>query len=330
MLLGWIDRKMSMGFSLLLLVAGLALLLWSADRFVGSASVLAGHWGMPPLLIGMIIVGFGTSAPEMTVSVLSAVQGNPGLALGNAYGSNITNIALILGITALINPITVQSEVVRKELPLLLLITAVAAWQLLDGRITRLEASVLLILFVGLLVWNLVQSRRAPRDPLSADVDDALDKQTMAPGTCYVWLPISLIVLVLSSQLVVTGAVDLARWFGLSDLIIGLTVVAVGTSLPELASTLVAARRGEQALALGNVLGSNLFNTLVVIGLAASVMPLDVPPEVVQRDLPVMLGLTLLLLIFGMGRKGPGRISRLEGAAFLILFVGYTVLLIQW
>ncbi len=316
--------------SLLLLFAGLALLLWSADRFVGSASVLAGHWGMPPLLIGMIIVGFGTSAPEMTVSVLSAVQGNPGLALGNAYGSNITNIALILGITALISPITVQSEVVRKELPLLLLITGVAAWQLLDGRITRVDASVLLILFVGLLVWNLVQSRRVPRDPLSADVDDALDMQAMAPRACYVWLPISLIILVLSSQLVVTGAVDLARWFGLSDLIIGLTVVAVGTSLPELASTLVAARRGEQALALGNVLGSNLFNTLVVIGLAASVMPLDVPLEVVKRDLPVMLGLTLLLLIFGMGRKGQGRISRLEGAVFLILFVGYTVLLIQW
>jgi len=316
--------------SLLLLFAGLALLLWSADRFVGSASVLAGHWGMPPLLIGMIIVGFGTSAPEMTVSVLSAVQGNPGLALGNAYGSIITNIALILGITALISPITVQSEVVRKELPLLLLITGVAAWQLLDGRITRVDASVLLILFVGLLVWNLVQSRRVPRDPLSADVDDALDMQAMAPRACYVWLPISLIILVLSSQLVVTGAVDLARWFGLSDLIIGLTVVAVGTSLPELASTLVAARRGEQALALGNVLGSNLFNTLVVIGLAASVMPLDVPLEVVKRDLPVMLGLTLLLLIFGMGRKGQGRISRLEGAVFLILFVGYTVLLIQW
>jgi len=319
-----------MGISLLLLVAGLALLLWSADRFVGSASVLAGHWGMPPLLIGMIIVGFGTSAPEMTVSVLSAVQGNPGLALGNAYGSNITNIALILGITALISPITVQSEVVRKELPLLLLITGVAAWQLLDGRITRVEASVLLILFVGLLGWNLVQSRRTPRDLLSTDVDDALDKQAMAPMACYVWLPISLIILVLSSQLVVTGAVDLARWFGLSDLIIGLTVVAIGTSLPELASTLIAARRGEQALALGNVLGSNLFNTLVVIGLAASVMPLDVPLEVVQRDLPVMLGLTLLLLIFGIGRKGPGRISRPEGAVFLILFVGYTVLLIQW
>ena len=312
------------------LIVGLIALLWSADRFVSSASVLAGHWGMPPLLIGMIVVGFGTSAPEMTVSVLSTLQGNSGLALGNAYGSNITNIALILGITALISPIQVQSEIVKKELPLLLAVTSVAAWQLFDGRISRLEALVLLGLFCGLLVWNLIQSHRVPTDALIADVDDSMGKQTLAPRACYVWLPLSLVILVLSSRLVVFGAVDLAQWFGLSDLIIGLTVVAIGTSLPELASTLVAARRGEQELALGNVIGSNLFNTLVVIGLAGSVMPLDVPPEVVQRDLPVMLGLTVLLLIFGIGRKGIGRINRLEGAALLAIFVGYTAVLIQW
>jgi cation:H+ antiporter len=319
-----------MALSILFLVIGLILLLWSADRFVASASVLAGHWGMPPLLIGMIIVGFGTSAPEMTVSVFSALQGNPGLALGNAYGSNITNIALILGIAALLNPIRVESRVVQNELPLLLVVTAVAAWQLFDGQITRAEAIFLLGLFAGLLAWNLLQNRRSPTDPLVADVDDSLAHQTLVPRACYVWLPLSLILLVLSSRLVVTGAVDLAQWFGLSDLVIGLTVVAIGTSLPELASTLVAARRGEQELALGNVLGSNLFNTLVVIGLAGVVTPLAVAPEVIRRDLPVMLGLTLLLLIFGIGRRGAGRINRIEGAALLVIFVSYTVLLILW
>ncbi|MEN1727919.1 MAG: calcium/sodium antiporter [Pseudomonadota bacterium] len=319
-----------MAVSLSLLIIGLVLLLWSADRFVSAASVLAGHWGLSPLLIGMIIVGFGTSAPEMTVSVLSAMQGNPGLALGNAYGSNISNIALILGVTALVSPIRVQSDVVQKQLPLLLLVTVMAGWQLLDGQVSRLEAFVLLAMFGGLLVWNLVQSWRAPADPLVADVDDALDHQHIGLRACYLWLPVSLIILVFSSRLVVTGAVDLAQWFGLSDLVIGLTVVAIGTSLPELASTLVAARRGEQDLALGSVLGSNLFNTLVVIGLAGAVTPLAVDPEVLRRDVPMMLGLTLLLLIFGIGRKGPGRINRIEGATLLVIFVTYTVLLILW
>jgi len=316
--------------SVLLLIVGLAALLWSADRFVASASVLAGHWGMPPLLIGMLVVGFGTSAPEMTISVLSALEGNPGLALGNAYGSNISNIALVLGLTALIYPLQVQSEVLKKELPLLLAATGVAAWQLFDGQITRLEAGVLLALFVGLLIWSLIQNRRSPIDPLIADIDDSMSKQTMVSARCYFWLPASLILLVVSSRLVVTGAVDVAQWFGLSDLIIGLTVVAIGTSLPELASTLVAARRGERELALGNVLGSNLFNTLVVIGLAGVVTPLAVAPEVIRRDLPVMVGLTVLLLVFCIGRRGPGRINRLEGAAMLLLYIGYTVMLVLW
>ncbi|MEE4330916.1 MAG: calcium/sodium antiporter, partial [Wenzhouxiangella sp.] len=248
----------------------------------------------------------------------------------NAYGSNISNIALVLGLTALIYPLQVQSEVLKKELPLLLAATGVAAWQLLDGQITRLDGGVLLALFVGLLIWSLFQNRRSPVDPLIADIDDSMSKQTIPPTRCYVWLPISLAILVLSSRLVVTGAVDLAQWFGLSDLVIGLTVVAVGTSLPELASTLVAARRGERELALGNVLGSNLFNTLVVVGLAGVVTPLDVAPEVIRRDLPVMLGLTILLLIFGIGRRGPGRINRVEGGAMLLLFVGYTTLLVLW
>jgi len=304
------------------------LLLWSADRFVASASTLAQTWGMPPLLIGMLIVGFGTSAPEMTVSVLAAAQGNPGLALGNAYGSNISNIALILGLTALMRPITVQSEVIRKELPLLLLITFLAGIQLFDGQVSRLDAVVLLALFAMLMIWNLVQARRSPDDPLSADVDDSMSKSSMTAARTWFWLPASLILLVISSRLVVSGAIDLAQWFGLSDLVIGLTVVSIGTSLPELASTLVAARRGEQELALGSVLGSNLFNTLIVVGLAAAVAPMSVADEVITRDLPMMLGLTVLLLVFGIGRRSPGRINRWEGGLLVSIFVGYTFFLL--
>ncbi len=319
-----------MGSAVLMLLAGMILLLWSADRFVGSASLLARKWGMPPLLIGMIVVGFGTSAPEMTVSVLAALQGNSGLALGNAYGSNVTNIALILGLTALMRPICVQSGVVQKELPLLLLVTAIAGYQLLDGQVSRLDAAVLLTLFLMLMIWNFMQARRAPDDPLGADVDDSMTRTALTPRFTTLWLLFSLLLLVVSSRLVVTGAVELAQWFGLSDLVIGLTVVAIGTSLPELASTLVAARRGEQELALGNVLGSNLFNTLIVVGLAASVAPLTVAAEVIRRDLPVMFGLTVLLLVFGIGRSGPGRINRWEGGLLLLIFVSYTVLLIKW
>jgi len=317
-------------WSITLLLFGLIALLWSADRFVASASLTARFWGLPPLLIGMVIVGFGTSAPEMTVSLFAALQGNPGLALGNAYGSNITNIALILGITALLRPIAVQSTIVRRELPLLLLISGIAAWQLVDGQVNRQDAFILLFVFAGLLAWNLIQARRAPDDSLVEDVDHALDHRTMSPRAGFFWLPVSLLILVFSSRLVVSGAVDVARWVGMSDLVIGLTVVAVGTSLPELASTLAAARRGEHALALGNVIGSNLFNTLVVVGLAGAIVPLDVPSAVLRRDLPVMLGLTVALLILALGRRGGGRISRFEGALLLSIFVTYTVLLLQW
>ena len=313
--------------SLLAIVSGLVLLLWAAERFVASASAIAGHFGMPPLLIGMLVIGFGTSAPEMTVSVLSAATGNTGIALGNAYGSNITNIALILGVTALIAPIAVHSRVVRIELPVLLAITALGGWQLLDGTVSRTDAVVLLLVFGGLLAWSLWTALRRSEDALADDVEDS-GAATGAPKRNAVWLLLGLLVLIASSRLLVWGAVNVAEAFGLSQVVIGLTIVAIGTSLPELASSLAAARRGEHDLAVGNVVGSNLFNTLVVVGLAGVVRPLPVPTTLIQRDLPVMIGLTIVLLLFCYGFRGPGRINRLEGALLAAGFVAFTAWLL--
>jgi cation:H+ antiporter len=308
---------------------GLALLVWSADRFVEGAAGTARHFGMPPLLIGMVIVGFGTSAPEMVVSALAASQGNPGIALGNAYGSNITNIALILGITALISPIAVHSQVLRKELPILTVITALAAWQLWDGEISRIDAFVLLGVFAGLMAWTIWQGMQKKADAFGSEMEQELKVDAMPIRRAIFWLVVGLVLLIVSSRILVWGAVKIAHGFGVSDLIIGLTIVAVGTSLPELASSVIAARKGEHDIALGNILGSNLFNTLAVVGIAGTIHPMAAGPEVFSRDILVMAVLTVSLFVFGYGFRGPGRINRLEGGALLAGYVGYSAYLIS-
>ncbi|MDY0213494.1 MAG: calcium/sodium antiporter [Desulfuromonadaceae bacterium] len=308
---------------------GLLLLLWSADRFVVGAAAAARHFGMPPLLIGMVVVGFGTSAPEMVVSALAALQGNPGIALGNAYGSNITNIALILGCTALISPIAVHSQVLRKELPMVCAITLLAVWQIWDGEISRLDAITLLLVFVALMGWTIIQGMRRPGDALGLEIAGGLPQRPMPLGRALVWLIVGLVMLVLSSRLLVWGAVEIARSFGVSDLIIGLTIIAIGTSLPELASSLIAARKGEHDIALGNVLGSNMFNTLAVVGIAGVIHPMTPGPEVLERDMLVMTLLTVSLFILGYGfrKQRGGRINRIEGALLLLTYVGYNLYL---
>jgi cation:H+ antiporter len=306
---------------------GLALLVWSADRFVDGSAATARYFGMPPLLIGMVVVGFGTSAPEMVVSAISASQGNPGIALGNAYGSNITNIALILGLTSLISPIAVHSQVLRKELPILTAITALAAWQLWDGDVTRTEALVLLGVFSGLMTWTIMQGLRGKADPLGSEMEQQLQVHAMPLSRALLWLVVGLVLLVVSSRILVWGAVKIAQGFGVSDLIIGLTIVAIGTSLPELASSIIAIRKGEHDLALGNVIGSNLFNTLAVVGIAGVIHPMSVGPEVFSRDILVMAVLTVSLFAIGYGFRGPGRINRIEGAFLLACYVGYTAYL---
>lgn len=313
----------------LAVVFGLALLVWSADRFVEGAAATARHFGMPPLLIGMVIVGFGTSAPEMVVSALAASQGNPGIALGNAYGSNITNIALILGITALISPIAVHSQVLRKELPILTVITALAAWQLWDGEISRIDAFLLLGVFAGLMAWTIWQGMHKKADAFGSEMEKELAVDAMPIRRAIFWLVVGLVLLIVSSRILVWGAVEIAHGFGVSDLIIGLTIVAVGTSLPELASSVIAARKGEHDIALGNILGSNLFNTLAVVGIAGTIHPMAVGPEVFSRDILAMAVLTVSLFVFGYGFRGPGRINRLEGGALLAGYVGYSAYLIS-
>ena len=310
------------------LVAGLALLVWSADRFVEGSASVARHFGMSSLLIGMLIVGFGTSAPEMFVSALAASQGSPGIALGNAYGSNITNIALILGLTALISPIAVHSQVLRQELPILTLVSGLAVFQLWDLELSRNDAIVLLIVFAGLLTWSISQGIRRRNDTLGMEMEKELVGHSIPLYRAIAWLLIGLLLLILSSRILVWSAVEIASRLGVDDLIIGLTVVAVGTSLPELASSIIAIRRKEHDIALGNVLGSNLFNTLAVVGIAGSIHPMSVPPEILSRDMLVMSGLTLLLFLFGYGFRGAGRINRFEGAVLFTIFIGYTTLLI--
>ncbi|MGB3224504.1 MAG: calcium/sodium antiporter [Desulforhopalus sp.] len=308
-------------------VGSLLLLVWSADRFVEGSAATARHFGMPPLLIGMLIVGFGTSAPEMLVSALAAMQGNPSLAFGNAYGSNITNIALILGLTALISPIAVHSSVLRKELPILLAVTGFAAFQLLDGRLSRVDAWCLLAIFAGLIAWSVFQGFRQRTDALGDDIVKELDARATPLKKALLWLVIGLVLLIISSRILVWGAVTIAHGYGVSDLIIGLTIVALGTSLPELASSVIAARKGEHDIALGNILGSNLFNTLAVVGIAAAIHPTPVAPEVLSRDILIMAALTVLLFIFCYGFRGPGRINRLEGMALLVSYFGYNAFL---
>lgn len=310
--------------SLFAIVIGFALLVWSADRFVDGAAATAKYFGMSSLLIGMLVVGFGTSLPEMVVSAIAASQGNSGLALGNAYGSNITNIALILGVAALMTPMTVHSGVVKKEIPLLIAIALFSGWQLLDGELSRADGIVLIVGFFMLVGWSIFTARRNG-DALGEEVDSELKVHSMPLNHALFWVGIGLVLLVLSSRILVWGAVNIAHELGVSDLIIGLTVVALGTSLPELAASVVAANKGEHDIAIGNVLGSNMFNLLAVAGIAGSIHPLVISPEVLTRDWMVMVGLTVALLLMSYSFRSKERhINRLEGATLLASYVAYT------
>lgn len=312
------------------IIAGLALLVWSADRFIEGAAATAKHLGMPSLLIGMVIIGFGTSAPELAVSAMAALDGNPGLALGNAYGSNITNIAVIVGITAVIAPIAVHSQVVRKELPLLLGLTAIAGYQLIDGELTRLDGWALLGVFAAVMGWSIYQGIRGKGDSLIGETDSELVAHPMPLKVALIWLVVGLVLLLISSRMLVWGAVIIAQSLGVSDLIIGLTVVAIGTSLPELASALAAVKKNEHDLILGNIVGSGIFNTLAVVGLAAAIEPLTVEMEVLYRDWTLMAALTLGLLLMSFGLTGKSRtIGRPDGLLLLLVYAGYASYLIS-
>lgn len=304
-------------------LVGLAALAWSADRFVDGAAAVARYLGMAPLLVGMLIIGFGTSAPELVVSAFAAADGSPEIALGNALGSNVANIGLILGVTALMTPVLVNRGILRKELPVLLGVTLLAGALMLDRELSRADAVVLVVVLVALIAWAIWQAQSAPDDSLARDVEAEAESHHLTRRAAWTWLVVGLFLLVISSRVLVWGAVGIAERLGWSDLVIGLTVVAVGTSAPELASSIAAARKGENDLALGNVIGSNMFNTLGVIGLAGLIAPATVSPDLLTRDLPVVLGLTVALVVVGLGSVGKARVTRIEGGLFVGFFATY-------
>ena len=325
--------------SVVAIVVGLVLLVWSADRFVDGAVGVAQFFGMSTFLIGMLIVGFGTSAPEMVVSVLSAMNNTPQLALGNAYGSNIANIALILGVTALIIPVVVKKEAMKRDIPILMAMTVLTVVLLMDGNVSFVDGVILLFAFAGITAFNIFTELHAKRKRKKEEsVEVPTEKVSIVKSSLL--LLVGLALLIASSRMLVWGAINVAQALGVSDLLIGLTIVAVGTSLPELASSIAAARKGENDLAVGNVIGSNIFNTLVVVGIAAVITPIKaMDAEVLSRDLPIMSALTLLLFLicfpfFKSKRAKASRkkneqfgFGRIGGALFLSLYVAYLVLL---
>ncbi|MDX1433325.1 MAG: calcium/sodium antiporter [Gammaproteobacteria bacterium] len=309
------------------LVAGLGLLVWSADRFVFGASATSRNLGVPPIVIGLTVVGVGTSAPEILVSAMAAADGNPGLAIGNALGSNIANIGLVLGATALVSPIAVRSRSLRLEFPVMFAVMLLAWLLLADGRLGVRDGWLLVAAFVALLalsVWIGLTAR--PNDPIAREMSAEVPLGTPA-WRALLWLAVGLALLLASSRLVVWAGVGIARALEVSDLLIGLTIVAIGTSLPELAASLTSVIKKEPDIAVGNVIGSNMFNLLPVLALPGLIAPGEVPPEALQRDFPVMVAISIALLITVFAWRGPSRIDRWEGAMMLLAFLAYQVLL---
>ena len=317
-----------MWVQLVAIFAGFALLVWGADRFVMGAAASARLLGVSPLLIGLTIVGFGTSAPEILVSVVASLQGNPGLAIGNAIGSNITNIALVLGATALLVPLAVDSGTMRREMPILIGTTVFAYLLLSDGKLGFGDGLALLFGLLVMLSWviYLGLSSRDSKDPMATEFAAEIPTD-LTLGQALFWLLIGGIVLMVGSRILVWGAVAIAQHFGVSDLIIGLTIVALGTSLPELAAAIASALKNEPDIAIGNVIGSNMFNLLAVLGIPGILSPSVVDPAVLSRDMPIMVALTVALLIMAYGFHGKGRINRLEASLLLAAYAGYQTLL---
>lgn len=315
----------------LILLFSLIVLVWSADKFVYGASALARNFGISPMIIGLTIVAMGSSAPEMMISTTASLQGNVNTAIGNAIGSNITNIALVLGITALLHPLSVSSTTVKREIPLILLITALAYFMLADHHFSYIEGLILMFCFVIYIVALLVITLRNSKQKKT---DDALiigaehDVPTTTTSNATFWLIIGMVLLPLSAKYLVDSSVFIATAFGVSDLVIGLTVIAIGTSLPELAASIMSIIKKEDDLAIGNIIGSNIFNILAVLSLAGLIAPGDIDHDVGLRDAPYMLAVTLFLFLLCFSRRlGNFRITRLKGFALILTFISYQILL---
>lgn len=310
----------------LAIIIGFALLIWSADKFVLGASNTARSFSISPLIVGVVIVGLGTSAPEMLVSAIAAAQGNTGLSIGNAIGSNITNIGLMLGVTAIFYPLHIHSNLLKREIPLLLALIIFSLFLLWDQKLGFLDGLILLTMMTAMLVFTAWEAKNHNTDSLPLEILDELPEE-VSKRDALKWLVIGIVLLIASSRLLVWGAVDVANYLGVSDLIIGLTIVAIGTSLPELAATLAAARKKEFDLAVGNIIGSNIFNILGVMALPGLIHPDNFDNEVLTRDYPVMIALTVFLILFSTSwRKGKTAVlGRINGTILLAAYIAYMV-----
>ncbi len=302
------------------LLSGFALLIWSADEFTENGAKIANIFKVSPLIIGLIIFGFGTSAPEMLVSGLAAMDGNTGLSIGNAIGSNIFNIALVLGISAIVTPIVVHEDILKKEWIFLMVATLCAGLLLSDGYLDVTDGLILLSLLVLFLAYTLKEAQNKKHHTFE-DLEHVVDKSQTKKT--WIMLVVSLTVLISSAKLVVYGGVEIAKFFQISDLIIGLTVVALGTSLPELAVSISSVLKKQFDMVVGNIIGSNLFNTIAVLAIPGLIHPSNVPEEVLSRDYPVMLLLTVLLFVvsYKFGKKHI--INRFEGVVLVSIFGVY-------
>ncbi|WP_112463136.1 calcium/sodium antiporter [Vibrio variabilis] len=310
------------------LIIGLVFLVWSADKLVFGAAALARNVGISPLVIGMTILAMGSSAPEMMVSATAALEGKTDTAVGNVLGSNIANIALILGITAMIKPLSISSAVLRRELPLMIAVTLIAGLILWDSHLGFFEGVILFALFAAFILAML---RISKAEKESGNADALLDDQEsevpegVSNAKAAMWVVIGLIVLPLAADRLVDSAVVIAQYFGMSDLVIGLTIIAIGTSLPELAASLAGVLKGEDDMAVGNIIGSNVFNILAVMGIPGVLNPSLLSEHAMGRDFWVMLGLSLLLVVMALGKSKS--INRIEGGILFVLFLGYQVYL---
>jgi len=303
------------------LVIGLIVLVWSADKFILGAAGSAKNFGMSPLLIGLTIVAFGTSAPEILVAVVATMDGSGTLAIGNALGSNIANIALVLGVTALIAPLPVKNSVRKKELPLMVLVTLIAGAVLYNLSLDTLDS---VLLFAALISCLYIFSRSKNEDEEGTEEEEEIPDVKTSTGVF--WLITGLALLIASSKAIVWGATDIAYALGVSDLIVGLTIIAIGTSLPELAASITSALKGHHDIAIGGVVGSNIFNIGAVLSIPGLVSPISFSADIFMRDYGFMLALSVLLLVFCFTRK-PAKIKRPEGAFLLALYSAYMFIL---
>jgi cation:H+ antiporter len=310
------------------LLAGLILLVWGAERVVQGASTLAARHGLSPLLVGLVVVGFGSALPELVVAVTAAVRGHPALALGSAWGANIVAMSLVLGTALWIAPLTLRSRLLRRELPLLLAATVMTAALVGDGVLSRIDAGLLLLGFAALLVWSWRQLKHSSGDALAQETRTEMAALPGSAARASLMALTGSVSLGAGSLLLVWGGIEVAVWLGVSDLILGLSVIALGTTLPELAACVVAVRKGEDDIALGHVLGAGLFNTLAVAGLAGVIEPLDLPPQTLWRDLLVMAALALGLYLLGRETGQPVRLGRRTGQALVGVYLLHTLALL--